>query len=237
MHQKTLTQKLFFIITLFVYYACVLTLPWIEFDSRHSLHQQFHVSNVSFFNKYHNHYPASYSNHYTFSKMSESDFIKLFSQYEEKEILSHHELYIYPAFIRYLETLNGYKAYIISLSESIRTNKRVRKHTAFVQGFCYQFTMFGKFKSGFHDFIHSQAAKIVAAQEQQKTNIKGNSLKIDCNELRELIEHYSTVELSNCNARISIKDRINALKMQLGKKKHCIILWRLRAIHLILTFF
>lgn len=219
--------KLFFpAVLLFFSNSNLHPIPWIEFNNKTP---SFSENKNKYFDsqiQYYNTSPidnSSFINHYVFAKMNDHDFAKFFLNYGEKDILPQHELYIYPAFITYLKTLNGYKNYIIALSHAIKTNKRIRKQTAFVSGFYFETNIFCKLKSGFHDFIHNEAAKILVDLQQPKTkSTKRGALKINRNELRDLIEDYSRNQVaSHSHMSSQIDERINAINLTLSQNGIC----------------
>lgn len=219
--------KLFFsaVLLLFFLNSDLHPIPWIEFNNKtHSFSEnknKYFDSQIQYYNN-NSIDNSSYINHYVFAKMNDHDFAKFFLSYGEKDILSQHELYIYPAFITYLKTLNGYKNYIIALSHAIKTDKRIRKQTAFVPGFYFETNIFCKLKSGFHDFIHNEAAKILEEEQQKNAFINQNTLKINCNELRDLIEDYSRNKVSSSsNLSSLIDERINAINLTLSQNGIC----------------
>lgn len=195
------------------------SIPWVEFNNKSSSGLENNSNNL-LFKRTSFPYGATmgrdYRDHYVLNRMHEHDFAKMFAQSDEKEILNSHELYIYPAFIHYLQTLSEYKDYILALSRSIKENQRIRKKTAFVSGFYFETNIFGKLKSGFHDFIHNQAAKILAEQEAQKASLKKGTLRIQASELHNLVSDYST-QVST----LKIKERISAINRTLAESGAC----------------
>jgi hypothetical protein len=93
--------------------------------------------------------------------MSSADFRLLFNNtFPDSEFLSQNlGLFAYPGFLDYARTLPNYCDFILSFQEKLNADKGFRKATECVPGFNYEF-FFNKTKSGFHDFIHSEADKI-----------------------------------------------------------------------------
>jgi len=89
---------------------------------------------------------------YSFAYYSVSDFERIFSIAFEKEIFNNFELFAYESFRIYARGLPGYNDFILELDRQIKNDKRIRKKTACVPGFSYEFSVRSE-KSGFHAIL------------------------------------------------------------------------------------
>ncbi|MBY0353296.1 EndoU domain-containing protein [Candidatus Babeliales bacterium] len=151
--------------------------------------------------------------------MSPTDFEQAFqNEPNKKDILNDYKLYAFSAFRAYARSLPCYNEFMLSLQEKINNDKKFRKRTAHVEGFKYSFSFWSE-KSGFHDFVNTEANNIrnnlQATQQQRPAQIKKYYLNVDNqNELEALTQNW--IERIHLQPEDFIKnrliDRTNALR-------------------------
>jgi hypothetical protein len=103
-------------------------------------------------------------NYYQYAYYKLEHFQHVFRNIPNDEVLTYFDLYHYPEFLKYAQSLPEYNDFMKKLHERIQTDKKFRKATACVPGFEYRGGLFRRARktevSKFHEFIASEYKRI-----------------------------------------------------------------------------
>lgn len=118
------------------------------------------------------------------------DFNQIFSLYpQEYELLGNLESFANAHFRSYAQTLPSYHKFILWLHGKIKDDKNFR-----VPGFKYSFSIFGKTKNEFHDFISTEAARITKERDQKRLQIIASKPHLNNNNKQELCTYLTLLQ-------------------------------------------
>jgi len=118
--------------------------------------------------------PYNQSKNYThhncayYASFSPQNFQQAFQTISDiNEILNQYPLYAFKNFLEFARSFPEYETHILLLYDKIKNDKKFRKQTAYMPYFTYSFSLRHE-KSGFHDFITTEAQRIINIQQQKK---------------------------------------------------------------------
>jgi hypothetical protein len=174
---------------------------------------------------------SKYDNYNSYiAYMSVFDFQQVFQLISNQyEILNNYELYRYPSFCDFARTLSCYNEFILSLQEKIMSDKNFKASTVCVPGFTYS-PGWRSEKSGFHDFVNSEANNIrnnqaIAQARQQKVIVeRKGALRISDSQSLNLLATNCAQKIydmppGNTNERLV--ERINAINETRSNSDKC----------------
>src|SRR3989304_6744409 len=128
-----------------------------------TIHDKFGIrSGGNSFNRPHSYHG---SGQYLYEVLTtQAEFKKIFQQAfdgaAQQEYLCNVNNFAFDDFRNYARTLPCYNDFMLQLQEKIKGDKSFRKATEIVPGFKHSFSVWSEVKSGFHDFVNTEALKI-----------------------------------------------------------------------------
>src|SRR5581483_4384754 len=159
-------------------------------------------------------YYAPYHKEY-YASFSTQDFQQAFQDISDiNEILNQYPLYAFKNFLEFARPFPEYEIHIILLYEKIKNDKTFRKQTASMPYFTYSFGLRHE-KSGFHDFVATEAQRIISIQQQRKIS-KTQQTMYSMPQDGDVLAEYTA--LSNLGKdhppclSLALKKRVKAIK-------------------------